>query len=153
MDPALMLESVSSMDDILYHSVAGPRFYAVLFAIFGGAALLLAAMGIYGVVSYSVTQRTQEIGIRMSLGAQARHVLLLVLRQGIAVTIAGLALGLAGALALSRYFESVLFGVTSFDPLTFAAVSAIFVVVALLSCYLPARRATKIDPLVVLHRL
>jgi putative ABC transport system permease protein len=151
MDPGLMLEHIASMDDIVYRSVARPRFYAVLFGVFGGVALVLAAIGIYGVISYSVTQRTQEIGIRMALGAQTREVLALVLKQGTAVTIAGLMLGLAGAMAATRHLETLLFGMTPFDTFTFAAVSAVFVFTAILACYLPARRATRIDPLVALR--
>ena len=128
-----------------------PRMGAALLSIFGGLALLLAMIGVYGVMSYTVTQRVQEIGIRMALGAGAGDVLLLVLKQGMALAIAGAALGVALALALGRLVSTLLFGVSGRDPLTLAAVTGALTIVALLACYIPARRASRVDPLVALR--
>lgn len=114
-------------------------------------ALLLTAIGIYAVIAYSVVQRTREIGIRMALGAQTRNVLKLVVRNGMRLALIGVVIGLAGALALSRLMTSLLFGVTATDTLTFATVSTGLIAIALLACYIPARRATKVDPLVALR--
>ena len=123
----------------------------LLLLVFAGLALTLAAVGIYGVMSYVASQRTHEIGIRMALGAQARDVLKLIIGNGMALALIGVAVGLAGALALTRVMAGILFGVTTTDALTYVIVSLGLVVVALLACYIPARRATKVDPLVALR--
>jgi putative ABC transport system permease protein len=150
-DKNLPMANISTMDEIMSASVAQPRLEAVLLGVFGGLAMLLAAVGIYGVMSYSVSQRTSEIGIRMALGAERSDVLLLVCKQGLGLAGVGLAAGLALALGATRLMSKVLFGVSPTDPLTFASIMAILAVVALLACYLPARRATKVDPMVALR--
>ena len=127
------------------------RVWGLLFAIFSAIALVLAAVGIYGVMAFFVTQRTREIGIRMALGAQWRDVLKLVLRNGMLLAAIGLAVGLAGAFALTRLMRSLLFEVSPTDPLTFCAVALCLICAALLACYIPARRATKVDPLIALR--
>jgi ABC-type antimicrobial peptide transport system permease subunit len=128
-----------------------PRLYAVLLGVFGSVALTLAVAGIYGVVAYSVAQRTREIGIRMALGARAADVLGLVLRQTAVQTIVGITVGLIGATAVTGYLKGLLFGLTPFDPSTFVAVAMTFATVATLAAYVPARHATKVDPLVALR--
>lgn len=147
MDEGLPIFRVSSLDQIVADSASRRRFSVLLVAIFAGVALLLAGIGTYGVISYSVQQRSQEIGIRMALGADRRDILRMVLRQGMLLTLAGVAAGLAGALSLTRFIESLLFQITATDPATFGGVSALLVCVALLACYVPARRATRIDPM------
>ena len=126
------------------------RLFARLLSFFGALALLLTGIGLYGLLSYAVAQRTQEIGIRMALGAQVRDVLLMVVRQAIAWTLIGVMLSIAVALWLTRWLESMLFGVSATDPLTYAVIAVILMLVALLACWIPARRATKVDPLVAL---
>ncbi len=150
-DSQLPITEVKTMNEVSAASFAARRFNMLLLAIFAGLALVLAAVGIYGVMSYAVTQRTQEIGIRMALGARATDVLKLIIRNGMALTLLGVVIGVAGALALTRLLTSLLFGVTPTDKPTFIAVSAVLIVVALVACYLPARRATKVDPLVALR--
>jgi len=154
-DPALPLGQVRRVEDILDDSLARRRFTLNLLCVSALLALLLASIGIYGVVAYSVTQRAQEIGIRLALGAQASDVFKLIIGRGIAPVLLGLALGLAGAFALSRLLTSLtaglLFEVRATDPATFAAIALLLVVVALLACYLPARRGTKVDPLTALR--
>jgi putative ABC transport system permease protein len=139
------------MDSLLASSIARARFSALLLAVFASVALALAAIGIYGVISYVVAQRGHEIGLRMALGAQARDVVRLVLRNGMMLAGLGVAIGLAGAFALTRVLTSLLFGVTPTDAVTFVTVSALLLIVAFLACYIPARRATKVDPLVALR--
>jgi putative ABC transport system permease protein len=138
--------SVRTMDDVVANSLGTRRVSMQLFAVFACAALLLAALGIYGVMAYSVTQRTQEIGLRMALGAQKSDVLGLVIRQGMTLTVIGVVVGLAGALALTRVIGNLLYGVTATDPTTFVAIPLLLLFVALLACYLPARRAARLDP-------
>ena len=146
-DPDIPLESVMSMEARLSASVAQPRFYAVLLGGFAALALALAVVGVYGVLSYSVRQRRREIGVRMAVGADAGDVLRLVMRQGAAMIAVGLALGLGAALLASRVLTTLLFGVTARDPVVFAAVAVLLGAVGLLACYLPARGASRIDPL------
>ena len=147
MDQDVPLFGVKSMEEYLSASVAAPRFSTTLLSIFAGVALVLTIVGLYGVMSYSVAQRTNEIGIRMALGAQSRDVLLMIVKQGSVLILLGLAIGLVGAYALTRVISSLLFGVTAKDPFTFAAVSVLLAIVALLACYIPALRATKVDPM------
>jgi predicted permease len=150
-DQGQPIAQVQTLSDKLNDSLAAPRLTLLLLGLFGLIALLLASAGIYGVMSYAVTQRTHEIGIRMALGAQLSDVLKLVVKSGMFLTLIGVAIGLAGALALTRLMTNLLFGVTPTDPLTFAGVALALTLVALLACYIPARRATKVDPLVALR--
>jgi putative ABC transport system permease protein len=152
MDPNLPITHVATMREVIAESVWQPRLYATLFAVFAVVALTLAAVGIYGVMSYAVTARTNEIGIRMALGAERRHVLKLVVGQGMVLSLVGVGFGLVGASLLTRLMKTLLFGVSATDPLTFAGVSLVLFGVALLACYLPARKAAQVDPLVALRR-
>ncbi|MCI0389445.1 MAG: ABC transporter permease [Acidobacteria bacterium] len=151
LDKDLAVAEVRMLDTIAAVGLAGQRFTLLLVGLFAGMALALAAVGIYGVMAYLVAQRTHEIGIRVALGAQARDVLRLIIRQGLALVISGVAIGLITAFALTRLMESLLFEVKATDPVTFIIISMLLAGVALLSCYLPARRATKVDPLVALR--
>jgi putative ABC transport system permease protein len=150
-DPAQPVFDVKSVDQRLYDSLARRRFSMFLLTVFAVVALILAAIGIYGVMAYSVSHRTREIGIRVALGAQPRDVLSLVIRQGIILTLTGALAGLIVALGLTRLMSSLLFGVGAMDPLTFVGVAALLITVALLACLIPARRATKVDPIVALR--
>ena len=151
MDPSLPVYNLKTMNDVVSKSMVQPRFLALLLATFSGIALFLAAIGIYGVMAYSVAQRTQEIGVRMALGAQPLHVLRLIFGQSLMMLLIGTAIGLAGAFALTRLMSTLLFGVTATDPLTYVSVVGILTFVALLACYIPARRAAKVDPLIALR--
>jgi putative ABC transport system permease protein len=144
--------NVRTMDDVVANSLGTRRVSMQLFTVFAIAALLLAAIGIYGVMAYSVTQRTREIGIRMALGAQKSDVLRLVVRQGMALAAIGVVVGLVGALGLTRVISNLLFGVGASDPTTFIVISLLLIAVAFVACYLPARRAAKLDPVIALTR-
>jgi putative ABC transport system permease protein len=150
-DRQVPVARIRTMDSILSESVAQQRFRSTLLLVFGVTALLLAAIGIYGVMSYAVTQRTKEIGIRLALGAQLNNVRSLVIWNGMTLTIIGITLGLAGAFALTRFLSSLVFEISATDPLTFTVIAVSLALIALLACYIPARRATRIDPLVALR--
>jgi len=145
------IANIATMEKIVDDSIAQPRLSMTLMGLFGGLALVLAAVGIYGLLSYAVAQRTQEMGIRIALGAQVTDVLGLIMKQGLLLVVAGEVLGLIGSFALTRVIGSLLFGVTPTDTTTFAAVAVVLATVALLACYIPARRATKVDPMVALR--
>ena len=150
-DPEQPAYAVYMLSEVLEHYLALRRFNTVLVSLFAGCSLLLAMLGIYGVIAWTVNQRTREIGVRMALGAQRSTVLALVLRSGFKLAGTGIALGLIGAAALTQLLRSLLFGVTPTDVLTFAAVPVLFVGVALLACCTPARRAANIDPMEALR--
>ncbi len=150
-DPQLAVTAIRSLEQVVARALATDRFYTSLLGIFAALGLLLATIGIYGAVSYNVAQRIGEIGIRMALGAQQRDVLALVLRSGMRLTAIGMVFGIGGAAALTRLLSSLLFGVSAFDPVSFAAIVLLLTSVALIACYLPARRATKVNPLVALR--
>jgi predicted permease len=151
LDAALPLAGFRTMDDLMTRSVASQRFYMLLLGLFALLGLILAAVGIYGVMSYAVAERTNELGIRLALGASTGGVLRLILKNGLLLAALGLGIGLVGALGLTRVMNGFLFGVSATDPLTFASIALLLLVVAGLACYLPARRATKVDPLVALR--
>ena len=150
-DPDQPLYHVATLQQVLSESLAPRRFNMLLLGIFAGIALTLATVGIYGVMAFSVTQRTHEIGIRMALGAERRNVLRLIVRQGLRLTLFGVVLGVAGAWALTSFLASFQFGVAPRDPATFVLVSLALVAVSILACYIPARRATRVDPMVALR--
>jgi ABC-type antimicrobial peptide transport system permease subunit len=151
LDAALPVIRMRSMDDVIDAAVARPRFMTILLGVFAGLALLLAAVGTYGVLSYLVSERKQEIGIRMALGAQLGDVRAMFLRHGLWLTITGIAIGIGVALMLTRVMSAFLFGVGPMDPLTYAAVSGVLALLALTATYLPARRAARVDPVVALR--
>ena len=151
LDPNLAITNVQTIGEIMDQGLWAPRMGAAMLTVFGGLALLLAAFGVYGVLSYSVNQQTREIGIRMAMGAERAHVLRLVVGQGLRLAAAGLVAGVIVALLLVRQLSSLLFGVSAYDPVTFVGVGLLLLVVAFMACYLPARRATRVDPLVALR--
>jgi putative ABC transport system permease protein len=151
LDSTLPVYNLWSMDEVVSKSMVQPRFLALLLATFSGIAMFLAAIGIYGVMAYSVAQRTQEIGVRMALGARPLHVLRLIFQQSLGMLLIGTVIGLAGAFALTRLMRTLLFEITATDPLTYVSVIGLLTVVALLACYIPARRAAKVDPLIALR--
>jgi putative ABC transport system permease protein len=150
-DPDEPVVGVQTMDNVVDQSLVQHRLSMILLATFAGLALLLAAVGIYGVQAYAVRQRVQEIGIRVALGAKRGHVFRLVIGQGLRLTIIGICIGVAAALGLTRLMTSLLYGLSATDPLTFASVAILLCGVALAACYIPARRAMRIDPMVALR--
>jgi putative ABC transport system permease protein len=151
MDKNLAVSNISAMEEVTAQSIGQERFTLLLLGLFSALALSLAVAGIYGVMSYAVAQRTHEIGVRVALGAQTRDVLKLVVTQGMALVLAGAGIGLASSLALTGFIRGLLFGVSATDPLTFVAVAALLALVALVACYVPARRASKVDPMIALR--
>jgi putative ABC transport system permease protein len=151
LDGDLAVFGVKTMEEYISRSVSTPRFNTTLLSIFAAVALVLTVVGLYGVMSYAVAQRTNEIGIRLALGAQTKDVLSLIIGQGLRLVLIGIAGGLLGAFALMNLMSSLLFGVTAKDPMTFIVVSVVLAVIALLACYVPARRATRVDPLEALR--
>ncbi len=150
-DKDLPVTDIESFPEALGESISQERFRTYLLGSFSAIALVLAAIGIFGVISYSASQRTHEIGIRMALGAQRRDVLLLILGQGAKLALFGLGLGVVVAFLLTRLMTSLLYGVSATDPVTFSAVTIVLLGVALLACYIPARRAMRVDPMVALR--
>jgi putative ABC transport system permease protein len=151
MDPAQPIADVRTMEQLVANSVARPRFNTLLLGVFATVALVLAAVGIYGVMAYSVAQRTHEIGIRLALGARPGDVAKLVVGSGFVLAVGGVLLGLAGAFALTRLLASLLFATTPTDPATFVSVVGVLLAVALAACWVPARRAMRVDPMVALR--
>jgi len=151
MDPDQPITTIRTIDELLSRALSGTRFSLWLLALFAGLGLLLSAIGIYGVMVTAVTQRTHEIGLRMALGAQGRDVLWLVIRQGMFPVLIGVGVGLGAAIGLTRLMSTLLFEVSATDPLTMALITVLLTIVALIACYIPARRATKVDPLVALR--
>jgi putative ABC transport system permease protein len=151
LDPDLPVSGVLTMDQRVAESLARRRFATVLLGLFAAFALALATIGIYGVMAYLVNQGTREIGIRMALGASQRGILRLVVKQGLVLALCGVGLGLVLAVAFSRLVSSLLFGIQATDPLTFAAIALLLLMVALLASYIPARRAARIDPMISLR--
>jgi putative ABC transport system permease protein len=151
LDRNVPIASVRTMEQIMATVTVQPRFNMILLGIFAAIALVLAAVGIYGVLSYSVTQRTHEIGLRLALGAQQGEVLKLVVSQGMILALLGVAIGLAASFALTRLLTGLLYGVSATDPLTFIVIALLLTMVALMACWIPARRATKVDPMIALR--
>jgi putative ABC transport system permease protein len=151
LDASLPISTVRTMDEWVASSASQPRLNAIGLGVFAGVAMLIAAIGIYGVLAYSVNQRTQEIGLRMALGAPHGHVVRLIVREGMTVGAIGIAIGVGGALAVNRVLENLVFETPVRDPLTYLAVAASLAAVALAACVIPARKASRVDPLVALH--
>jgi putative ABC transport system permease protein len=151
LDPGVPVYQLRTMNDVVSDSLVRPRFLSLLLGSFSAIALALAAVGIYGVMAYSVTQRTQEIGVRVALGATTTNVLSMVVGQGLRLTLIGLGCGLAGSLLLTRAMASVLFEVSTTDPTTFVGVGILLTVIGLLACFIPARKAAKVDPIIALR--
>jgi putative ABC transport system permease protein len=151
LDPAIPAAALERLDAVITQSVAQRRFSMLLLAAFAFVAVFLAAVGLYGVVAYAVSQRTREIGLRMAIGAQHGDALRMVVGEGMKVAAAGIGVGLLAALWLARYVAAMLFGVTPFDPVSYSATAAILLTVTVLASYFPARRATTVDPLVALR--
>jgi putative ABC transport system permease protein len=150
-DPLVPTGKMRSIEQLLAHSLALRSFMMLLLSIFGGLALVLASVGIYGVISYAVAQRTTEIGVRMALGASSAEVLRMVLAEGLKLVLIGLGIGVGSAIMLTRFLEEMLYGIGTKDPLVFTAVSLLLTTVALAACYIPARRATRVDPIIALR--
>jgi putative ABC transport system permease protein len=150
-DKSLPIYDLKPMTELLRDSLARRRFNLILLTVFSCVALILAAVGIYGVISYGVTQRTHEMGIRMALGAKPRDVLKLVVRQAMMLALAGVAIGLLASWALTRLMKGLLFSISVTDPMTFVVISLLMTLIALLACLIPALRATRVDPLVALR--
>jgi ABC-type antimicrobial peptide transport system permease subunit len=148
---SFIITQVWTMDDVLATAVTQPRFNMILFGGFALLALGLGAVGIYGVISYAVAQRTREIGVRMALGAQSHDVLKLVVAEGMALAASGVGIGLLASFALTRLVKTLLFGVSATDPLTFGSIALLLTGVALVACWIPAWRATKVDPMIALR--
>jgi len=151
LDAELPIYAAQTMDDYVSASVAGRKFVSALCGVFAATGLLLTIVGLFGVMSYTVAQRTHELGVRVAVGAKKLDVLRLILRDGMSMTFAGIVIGLIGTLAISRVLASELFGIKPTDPLTFIGVAILLAGVALAACYLPARRATRVDPMVALR--
>ena len=150
-DPTLAVADIQTMDQRVSEASALRRFQTSLFGVLAGVALFLAAIGLYGVMAYSVRQRTSEIGIRIALGAQPTNVLRLIVRQGMILAFVGIVIGVVGAFALTRFLSSLLYGIAPTDPTTYIVVSFVLLAVSFLACYIPARRATRVNPVVALR--
>ncbi len=150
-DPKTAIVFVKTMEQLIDETLWQRRLWGVMLAVFAALALLLASVGIYGLLAYSVNQRTREIGVRMALGAQAGNVLWMVMAQGLKLVSAGIVIGLVAALALGRFIGSLLYGVKAHDPLTYTGVALLLILVALVACFIPARRAAKTDPMIALR--
>jgi ABC-type transport system, involved in lipoprotein release, permease component len=151
LDPDLPVSEVATMEQVVAESIWQPRLYATLFAVFASGALILALIGIYGVMAFLVQTRTHEIGVRMALGATARDVFKLIVGRGMKLTAIGVVVGIGGAIGLTRLMHSLLFNTSATDPITFILISVLLSLAAFFACYIPARRAAKVDPLVALR--